>query len=176
MKRLTAKQLDALSKVESVHCLFVKRFHDEKLADLFRDIPNVRPSEWVSVEALIRTHGIRNSDIKALVKKGRLEIQPTNGFGYEVRIAKAVAQAVDAVDLNKERQDHIEARKLAAERWAESFADEWRIKNKSTLPKTTAALAVIVLTDATRAYLAEYDPMALKQAQDALEWVAESLK
>lgn len=58
-------------------------------------------------------------------------------------------------------------RQVAANKWAVEFAESRQNKPPSKDPKTRA-LAVVVLTDTTRDWLAEHDPMALKQAQEAL--------
>ncbi len=87
MKSLTISQRDALLTIKVVHDLFVKRFHDDKLADLFPG-ENVTPSEWSLVATLEQTHKIHYRIIDALVKKGFLEKRSTDGFGPEVRLVK----------------------------------------------------------------------------------------
>lgn len=60
----------------------------------------------------------------------------------------------------------IRNRQDAAKEWAEAFAEVTR--QTPVTGKNRKALAVICLTDGTRNYLAEHDPMALKQCQEAL--------
>ncbi len=83
---MTVNQRDTLLRIEIVRDQFIERFYTENMAAMFPDVPNIRPSEWVSVYTLTKVHHLSNRNIKALVKKGYLEIRPTDGFGNEVRI------------------------------------------------------------------------------------------
>lgn len=60
----------------------------------------------------------------------------------------------------------IEARKLASQKWREQYHDQ--IKNNRPSGKVESALLVIVLDENISNYLAEFDPQALRQAQEAL--------
>jgi hypothetical protein len=66
-----------------------------------------------------------------------------------------------------ERREVVEARKQAARQWLEAFAEKMRNGDQPTA-KTDRALVVIVLDHRTSDWLAEHDPQALKQAQEAL--------
>ena len=60
-------------------------------------------------------------------------------------------------------------RQHAARKWLKAHADKWLNKaNEKPQGKTDRALMVIVLTHKTSDFLAEFDPQALKQAQEAL--------
>ena len=63
----------------------------------------------------------------------------------------------------------IERRQLAAHRWLEVYAGKTRNGPPGHSTAAERALAVIVLTHKTGDYLAEHDPQALKQAQEALD-------
>jgi hypothetical protein len=60
----------------------------------------------------------------------------------------------------------VQARKNATDQWAEEFAAHTR--DTPLKAKKDKALAVIALDPSIRHYLAEHDPMALKQVQEAL--------
>jgi hypothetical protein len=63
----------------------------------------------------------------------------------------------------------IKCRQLAARRWLEYYAEKTRGGNPQEAGAAQRALAVIVLTHKTSDYLADHDPQALKQAQQALD-------
>ncbi len=92
MKSLTAKQRDALLRIRVVRDLWFKRFR-ESLAerDEFGEIitgPGAsKPSEWISVYTLVRTHGIGKPELRALESKGFIERRYGGcGQGDEVRV------------------------------------------------------------------------------------------
>jgi hypothetical protein len=66
--------------------------------------------------------------------------------------------------------DQTQANIDASDKWAEQYADYWRIWSVKTknVPKEKSALHVMMLTDHISHYLAEHDPMALRQGQEAL--------
>jgi hypothetical protein len=73
--------------------------------------------------------------------------------------------------MKNEPQKEIRRRQRAAEAWAWEFnqpAREFNGVNAALDTPSKKALGVYVLTGHIRDYLAEHDPMALRQAQETL--------
>lgn len=64
-----------------------------------------------------------------------------------------------------EKNEDIEARKSTAKRWINDFV----LSDFVCVSKEQKALAVICLDHRISDWLAEHDPLALKQCQDALK-------
>ncbi len=75
---LTDRQRDVLMRIDVVR--------DQQIARLLETCPpEGRPTEYVSIDALVRIHKQDRRVIDALVRKGHLEIRQSNGWGPEVR-------------------------------------------------------------------------------------------
>jgi hypothetical protein len=83
-RTLTATQRDALDRVRAALAAQTARLQRDIDADPVT-FSGCRPSPWICVVTLTDTHHIPYRSLKALVRKGRLESRPTDGFGNEVR-------------------------------------------------------------------------------------------
>lgn len=131
-----------------------------------------------------RNHGSRTMTVHNLPKKhksdvGELTIKvdytgsgnALKGIALDHIIIPAIVDGLNRERLPADALEAIAKRKAAAAKWAEDFnapARQYRGKNAALRSKPKKALGVIVLTESVRDYLAEHDPMALMQAQQAL--------
>lgn len=65
-----------------------------------------------------------------------------------------------------EQRQVIEDRKAAARKWIAAYATQ--TVNRQEASRVARALVVLVMDLRTSDYLAEFDPMGLKQAQESL--------
>ncbi len=76
MKRLTDKQRQILSTIRTIR--------DKQVRELTERYPGCMPSQWVSAEHLRSAFGITGDQLRAIEKKGELQICPSGGWGPEV--------------------------------------------------------------------------------------------
>lgn len=84
MKTLTCNQRDALQRVRSIRDLHMASLRKAIAENSWME--GCTPSEWVPWVTLVQTHHINKGTISQLVKKGYLEMRPTDGWGPEVRV------------------------------------------------------------------------------------------
>lgn len=87
------------------------------------------------------------------------------GIALDHDIMPAIVAALNCDNASKEAAEAVKRRKDAADKWAEDF---FAARSGGVTGTQRKALAVITGTAGIRDYLAEFDPMALKQAQEAL--------
>lgn len=81
---LSITQRNVLERIRAVVLLQIER--GWQAIKEHEHLAGCTPTEWVSLYALERTHHQPHRAIKALIRKGFLEVRPTNGWGPEVRL------------------------------------------------------------------------------------------
>lgn len=84
MKSLTLNQRHALERIRSVRDLQVRKI--QEVIDSNEHMKGSTPSEWVNEVLLTDTHKVKRPLIKALVRKGYLDIRSTDGWGNEIKV------------------------------------------------------------------------------------------
>ena len=77
MSNLTKKQRDTMLRIRVVL--------DQETKELLANCPGCNPTKYVNVHRLVVVHKQERKVIDALIAKGFLECQETDGHGNEVR-------------------------------------------------------------------------------------------